>query len=89
MLMPACAGETGQAWSRVDRGGIVSVDEWGLTDMRRGSDRLVLRGFRVADVRDVHVYASDPEVTPYTDWGPRPGRDAGTRDRERQRRNQG
>lgn len=38
--------------------------------MRLGSERLVLREFRAADVRDVHMYASDPEVVRYTDWGP-------------------
>ena len=34
------------------------------------SKRLTLREFRVADVPDVHVYASDPEVWRFTDWGP-------------------
>ena len=34
------------------------------------SERLMLREFRVADVPDVHVYASDPEVWRFTDWGP-------------------
>ena len=38
--------------------------------MRLSSERLVLREFRVADARDVHVYASDPEVVRYMDWGP-------------------
>ncbi len=38
--------------------------------MRLSSERLVLREFRVADERDVHVYASDPEVVRFTDWGP-------------------
>jgi RimJ/RimL family protein N-acetyltransferase len=42
----------------------------GLVDLRLGSERLVLREFREADVLDVHVYASDPEVSPFTDWGP-------------------
>ncbi|MHB1738262.1 MAG: GNAT family N-acetyltransferase [Actinomycetes bacterium] len=42
----------------------------GLAGMRPSSERLVLREFRVADVPDVHVYASDPEVSRFTDWGP-------------------
>jgi [ribosomal protein S5]-alanine N-acetyltransferase len=42
----------------------------GLASLRTSSERLVLREFRVADVQDVHVYASDPEVSRFTDWGP-------------------
>ncbi|GAA1261877.1 RimJ/RimL family protein N-acetyltransferase [Oryzihumus leptocrescens] len=38
--------------------------------MRLSSERLMLREFRAADARDVHAYASDPEVVRYTDWGP-------------------
>ncbi|MGC4174916.1 GNAT family N-acetyltransferase [Demequina sp.] len=34
------------------------------------SERLVLRPFTNADVEDVHVYASDPAVCFFTDWGP-------------------
>ena len=32
--------------------------------------RLQLRGFRDEDFEDVHVYASDPEVTRLLSWGP-------------------
>ncbi|WP_205751824.1 GNAT family N-acetyltransferase [Cryptosporangium phraense] len=32
--------------------------------------RLLLRPFRPTDEAAVHRYASDPEVTRYTDWGP-------------------
>lgn len=32
--------------------------------------RLLLREFRNSDHSAVHAYASDPEVTRYTDWGP-------------------
>jgi [ribosomal protein S5]-alanine N-acetyltransferase len=32
--------------------------------------RLLLREFRRADEAAVHTYASDPEVTRYTSWGP-------------------
>jgi RimJ/RimL family protein N-acetyltransferase len=42
----------------------------GLADMRLSSERLALREFRVADVQDVQMYASDPEVSRFTDWGP-------------------
>jgi RimJ/RimL family protein N-acetyltransferase len=38
--------------------------------MRLSSERLVLREFLATDAPDVHVYASDPEVVRYTDWGP-------------------
>jgi ribosomal-protein-alanine N-acetyltransferase len=34
------------------------------------SERLVLRPFAQSDVDDVHVYASDPAVCFFTDWGP-------------------
>src|SRR5712692_9073399 len=34
------------------------------------TERLVLRPFRAADFDDVHAYASDPEVTRYTSFGP-------------------
>lgn len=34
------------------------------------SERLVLRPFAASDVDDVHVYASDPAVCFFTDWGP-------------------
>ena len=34
------------------------------------SERLVLRPFAAGDVDDVHVYASDPAVCFFTDWGP-------------------
>jgi len=34
------------------------------------SERLVLRPFEAEDADDVHVYASDPAVCFFTDWGP-------------------
>jgi ribosomal-protein-alanine N-acetyltransferase len=34
------------------------------------ADRLVLRDLEEANWRDVHKYASDPEVVRYMDWGP-------------------
>jgi len=34
------------------------------------SERLLLRPFAADDVDDVHVYASDPAVCFFTDWGP-------------------
>ncbi len=34
------------------------------------SKRLRLREFRLEDESDVHSYASDPEVTRFTNWGP-------------------
>lgn len=34
------------------------------------TQRLVLRPFAATDVDDVHVYASDPAVCFFTDWGP-------------------
>jgi len=34
------------------------------------TERLVLRPFAAADLDDVHVYASDPAVCFFTDWGP-------------------
>jgi len=34
------------------------------------SERLVLRPFTAEDADDVHVYASDPAVCFFTDWGP-------------------
>lgn len=34
------------------------------------SERLVLRPFAESDVEHVHVYASDPAVCFFTDWGP-------------------
>lgn len=34
------------------------------------TERLRLREFVVVDQEAVHRYASDPEVTRYTDWGP-------------------
>ncbi|MES1171587.1 MAG: GNAT family N-acetyltransferase [Actinomycetota bacterium] len=34
------------------------------------TERLVLRPFREGDVDDVHLYASDPAVCFFTDWGP-------------------
>ena len=34
------------------------------------TERLVLRPFTKADRDDVHVYASDPAVCFFTDWGP-------------------
>jgi [ribosomal protein S5]-alanine N-acetyltransferase len=34
------------------------------------TDRLLLREFRIADESAIHAYASDPEVTRYTSWGP-------------------
>lgn len=34
------------------------------------SERLLLREFRAEDQAAVHAYASDPEVTRFTDWGP-------------------
>ena len=34
------------------------------------TERLVLRPFRESDYEDVHAYASDPEVTRYTSFGP-------------------
>jgi RimJ/RimL family protein N-acetyltransferase len=34
------------------------------------TDRLILRPFRASDFDDVHAYASDPEVTRYTSFGP-------------------
>ncbi|MHA7268209.1 GNAT family N-acetyltransferase [Arthrobacter sp. HLT1-20] len=32
--------------------------------------RLSFRGFTTADIPDVHQYASDPEVSRYSSWGP-------------------
>jgi ribosomal-protein-alanine N-acetyltransferase len=32
--------------------------------------RLLLREFRIEDQAGVHAFASDPEATRYTDWGP-------------------
>src|SRR5579863_3389148 len=34
------------------------------------SERLHLREFRLEDERAIHEYASDPEVTMHTGWGP-------------------
>ena len=34
------------------------------------SERLVLRPFQFSDIDHVHVYASDPAVCFFTDWGP-------------------
>ena len=34
------------------------------------SERLQLREFRLEDERAIHEYASDPEVTMHTGWGP-------------------
>jgi RimJ/RimL family protein N-acetyltransferase len=34
------------------------------------SERLQLREFRPEDELDIHAYASDPEVTMHTGWGP-------------------
>ena len=34
------------------------------------TERLVLRPFTKADRDDVHLYASDPAVCFFTDWGP-------------------
>lgn len=34
------------------------------------TERLILRDFNKTDWRAVHVYASDPEVVRYMDWGP-------------------
>jgi [ribosomal protein S5]-alanine N-acetyltransferase len=34
------------------------------------SERLQLREFRLEDQRAIHEYASDPEVTMHTGWGP-------------------
>ena len=34
------------------------------------TERLLLRDFRKDDVDAVHVYAIDPEVIRYMDWGP-------------------
>ena len=34
------------------------------------SDRLILREFRAGDEPAIHRYASDPQVTRYTSWGP-------------------
>ncbi|MEV0717319.1 GNAT family N-acetyltransferase [Asanoa sp. NPDC050611] len=34
------------------------------------TSRLLLRDFRVDDHPAVHAFASDPEVTRYTEWGP-------------------
>jgi RimJ/RimL family protein N-acetyltransferase len=34
------------------------------------TERLLLREFRAEDESAMHAYASDPEVTRFTDWGP-------------------
>ncbi len=34
------------------------------------SDRLLLREFKEADWQAVHIYASDPEVVRFMEWGP-------------------
>ncbi len=34
------------------------------------TDRLLLREFRAEDEEAIHAYASDPEVTRHTSWGP-------------------
>ena len=34
------------------------------------TNRLLLREFRAEDEASIHDYASDPEVTRFTDWGP-------------------
>ena len=39
------------------------------------SNRLLVRAFRSSDFRDVHAYASDPEVTRYLRFGPNRRRD--------------
>ena len=39
-------------------------------DMTLETARLLLRQFETGDVEDVHVYASDPSVCRFTDWGP-------------------
>ncbi|WP_206061646.1 GNAT family N-acetyltransferase [Nonomuraea basaltis] len=38
--------------------------------MELTTPRLLLREFRASDHAAVHAFASDPEVTRYTDWGP-------------------
>ena len=38
--------------------------------VRLESARFALREFQSSDVRDVHIYASDPFVTRYMIWGP-------------------
>jgi len=37
---------------------------------RLETERLLLRDFVAADVAAVHEYASDPEATRFTTWGP-------------------
>jgi ribosomal-protein-alanine N-acetyltransferase len=38
--------------------------------MNLTTSRLLLREFRVRDQAAVHAFASDPDVTQYTEWGP-------------------
>lgn len=42
----------------------------GISTSQSPRGRLTFRAFRHSDIADVHAYASDPEVTRWSTWGP-------------------